>query len=120
MTKVVEKSQFHSLGLYYSNLLGRAITSYNNKTISLLNPQEYLLVVNSIKEINMPWLEPEVLVVVLLISGGALPYRIGNWVSQKDLIGSLYSLGIYKKVDYSVNPQQYCGMKVTDSPLINK
>ncbi len=42
------------------------------------------------------------------------------WKNFKYLLQLAVSLGIYKKVDYSVNPQQYCGMKVTDSPLINK
>jgi len=42
------------------------------------------------------------------------------WKNFKYLLQLAVSLGIYKKVDYSINPQQYCGMKVTDSPLINK
>ena len=42
------------------------------------------------------------------------------WKNFKYFLQVAVSLELYKKVDYSVNPQQYCGMKVTDSPLINK
>ncbi len=98
MTKVVEKSQFHSLGLYYSNLFGRAINAYNDKGNKHLGDKESLLVFNNIKDIDLTHVKEDNLVVLLLRSGGALPYRIGSWECQKDLIGSMYSLAIYKKV----------------------
>jgi hypothetical protein len=41
------------------------------------------------------------------------------WKNFKFILTLGVKLGIYKKVDYSVNPKEYCGMKVTDSPLTN-
>jgi len=41
------------------------------------------------------------------------------WKNFKFILGLGVKLGIYKKVDYSINPKEYCGMKVTDSPLTN-
>jgi len=41
------------------------------------------------------------------------------WKNFKFILTMSVKLGIYKKVDYSINPKEYCGMKVTDSPLTN-
>ena len=41
------------------------------------------------------------------------------WKNFKFILTLGVKLGIYKKVDYSINPKEYCGMKVTDSPLTN-
>ena len=42
------------------------------------------------------------------------------WKNFKYLLQLAVRLGIYKKIDYSANPQLYCGMKVTDSPLVEQ
>ena len=41
------------------------------------------------------------------------------WTNFKRLLNEAVSLGIYFKEDYSNNPREYCGIKVTDSPLDN-
>ena len=41
------------------------------------------------------------------------------WKNFKILLNEAINLGIYKKEDYSSNPKEYCGIKVTDSPLDN-
>ena len=41
------------------------------------------------------------------------------WKNFKFLLQQAIKLGIYKKVDYSANPKTYCGMKVTDTPLVD-
>tara|TARA_B100000780_G_C21126983_1_gene457765 strand:+ start:9355 stop:9954 length:600 start_codon:yes stop_codon:yes gene_type:complete len=41
------------------------------------------------------------------------------WENFKFILKMGVKLGIYKKVDYSINPKEYCGMNVTDSPLTN-
>ena len=36
-------------------------------------------------------------VVLHKIGGGAIPYKKGAWVLQKDLVGSFVTIGVYKK-----------------------
>lgn len=39
------------------------------------------------------------------------------WTNFKFLLKESINLGIYKKENYNKNPVDYCGMKITDSPL---
>ena len=41
------------------------------------------------------------------------------WSNFKFILKVSVKLNIYNKVDYSKEPQPYCGIKVTDSPLYN-
>ena len=41
------------------------------------------------------------------------------WTNFKRLLNEAIKMGIYTKEDYSSNPREYCGIKVTDSPLDN-
>ena len=41
------------------------------------------------------------------------------WTNFKFLLTKSVELNIYKPIDYSKYPQQYCGFKITDSPLYN-
>ena len=41
------------------------------------------------------------------------------WTNFKRLLNEAIKMGIYKKEDYSNKPKEYCGIKVTDSPLDN-
>ena len=41
------------------------------------------------------------------------------WNNFKRLLNEAIKMGIYTKEDYSSNPREYCGIKVTDSPLDN-
>ena len=41
------------------------------------------------------------------------------WTNFKRLLNEAIKMGIYKKEDYSNSPKEYCGIKVTDSPLDN-
>jgi len=38
------------------------------------------------------------------------------WDNFKFLLQNAVEIGIYKPVDYSKKPKQYCGMKITDNP----
>ena len=42
------------------------------------------------------------------------------WSNFKFILKIAVKLGIYKKVDYSINPKKYCGMTVTDTPLTDE
>jgi len=42
------------------------------------------------------------------------------WSNFKYILKVSVKLNIYNKVDYSKDPEPYCGIKVTDSPLYNK
>lgn len=39
------------------------------------------------------------------------------WTNFKFLLKEAIKIGIYKKVDYNTEPQKYCGIEVTDTPL---
>lgn len=39
------------------------------------------------------------------------------WANFKRLLQDATKLGVYKEVNYSKNPVDYCGMQITDSPL---
>ncbi len=41
------------------------------------------------------------------------------WSNFKWILEQSVDIGIYKKVDYSKNPQDYCGLTVTSNPLTN-
>ena len=47
-------------------------------------------------------------------------YIILEWSNFKFILKVSVKLNIYNKVDYSKDPQPYCGIKVTDSPLFNE
>ena len=38
------------------------------------------------------------------------------WSNFKFLIGEAKNCGVYRPVDYKAQPQQYCGMEISDSP----
>ena len=42
------------------------------------------------------------------------------WSNFKFLLKKASKLGIYKPTDYNSNPQEYCGMKITDTPLMDE
>ena len=42
------------------------------------------------------------------------------WKNFKYLLKVAVQLELYKEVDYSLNPQKYCGMTVTDTPLTDE
>ena len=39
------------------------------------------------------------------------------WSNFKFLLQEAISIGLYEKVEYSKNPQPYCGIHITDSPV---
>lgn len=39
------------------------------------------------------------------------------WENFKWILQEAINIGIYKEVDYKLKPQDYCGMKITGSPL---
>ena len=39
------------------------------------------------------------------------------WQNFKFLLENATTAGIYKSIDYSKDPQSYCGMQITDSPV---
>ena len=39
------------------------------------------------------------------------------WSNFKFILTNATELGIYKNVDYRQEPEEYCGMMITDSPL---
>tara|TARA_A100001015_G_C14590152_1_gene556320 strand:+ start:22 stop:606 length:585 start_codon:yes stop_codon:yes gene_type:complete len=39
------------------------------------------------------------------------------WDNFKRLLNEAININVYEKVDYSKDPKEYCGIKVTDSPL---
>ncbi len=39
------------------------------------------------------------------------------WTNFKFLLENAVAIGIYNSVDYSKDPQQYCGMTINDNPL---
>jgi len=39
------------------------------------------------------------------------------WENFKWILEESINIGIYKQVDYKSNPEEYCGMKITGSPL---
>jgi predicted metal-dependent hydrolase len=41
------------------------------------------------------------------------------WANMKFLLEEAINIGVYTKQDFKNNPQQYCGMTVTSSPLDN-
>ncbi len=41
------------------------------------------------------------------------------WTNFKRLLNEAILIGVYKKENYTENPKDYCGIKVTDSPLDN-
>ena len=41
------------------------------------------------------------------------------WDNFKRLLHEAINMGIYNKENYTENPKEYCGIKVTDSPLDN-
>ena len=97
--KYIKKSDNSSAGLYYTNLLGRAISTYNNKETSFMLEGEQLLVYNSLTQITLEGAQASY-VVAVLVGGGAMPYRIGSHVSRQQLVGSLYSITVYEKDEY--------------------
>ena len=44
-------------------------------------------------------------------------HTVEFWKNFKYLLQEAVKIGVYKKVDYSRTPKDYCGMKVTDTPL---
>jgi hypothetical protein len=42
------------------------------------------------------------------------------WSNFKFILKIAVQLGVYNNIDYSQNPQPYCGIEVNDSPLHNK
>ena len=54
---------------------------------------------------------------VMTISIGHTPEF---WSNFKFILKTSVNIDIYNKIDYSKDPQPYCGIKVTDSPLHNK
>jgi len=95
--KYIKKTYESSNGLYYSNLIGRAITTYNSKEKSFLTSSEVMVSFDNVKEIYLGKVIAET-VVVFLMSGGAMPYRVGFWEQKTCLIGSLYSISVYEKI----------------------
>jgi hypothetical protein len=41
------------------------------------------------------------------------------WKNFQFLLKHANSLGLYEPVDYAKNPQPYCGMTLTDNPLVD-
>jgi len=39
------------------------------------------------------------------------------WNNMKFLLKEAIDIGVYKKQDFNINPVEYCGMTITDSPL---
>ncbi len=97
--KYLSKSTTLSVGTYYTNLLGRAISTYNNKETCYLLEGEQLLIFNNIQEITLVKAYASS-VVVILTGGGAMPTKVGSWFSKQQLLGSLYSISIYEKEIY--------------------
>lgn len=54
---------------------------------------------------------------VMTISIGHTPEF---WSNFKFILKISVKIDIYNQIDYSKDPQPYCGIKVTDSPLYNK
>lgn len=55
--------------------------------------------------------------------GHVITVSIGHtqefWDNFKWLLEICEKEGIYKSTDYSKYPQEYCGMKITDNPLLS-
>ena len=41
------------------------------------------------------------------------------WVNFKFMLKNATDLGIYQSVDYAKTPQEYCGMTISDNPLMD-
>jgi predicted metal-dependent hydrolase len=39
------------------------------------------------------------------------------WSNFKRILGDAVQIGIYQQVNYAHSPVDYCGMKITDSPI---
>ena len=104
--KSLTKEVVHSVGTYYTNLLGRAINTYNNKETSYLLEGEQLLVFNNLKDISLEKAQASS-VVIVLVGGGAMPTKVGSWFSKRQLFGSLYSISVYEKdINYHFDNNQ--------------
>jgi hypothetical protein len=94
--RIIRKNSQTPTGLYYTNLIGRAITTYNSRETSYLQPSEQMLVFDDISKIKLEEAHGDTVVVVLK-SGGAMPYRVGAWLQKRCLTGSLFSVSVYEK-----------------------
>lgn len=93
--KVLQRDNVVTLGVYYTNLIGRAITTYNSRETSFLKESEEMFTFGKATEITLDKASSRT-VVVILQSGGAMPFRVGGWLQKHVLTGSKYSVAIYE------------------------
>ncbi len=93
--KILKRDHVPTLGVYYTNLIGRAITTYNSRETSYLKESEEMFTFDKATDITLDRASSKT-VVVILRSGGAMPFRVGEWVQRHVLTGSKYSVAIYE------------------------
>jgi len=93
--KFLQRNQVNTLGVYYTNLIGRAITTYNSRETSYLQESEEMFVFDKATDITLDKASSKTIVAILR-SGGAMPFRVGEWVQKRVLVGSKYSVAVYE------------------------
>lgn len=51
------------------------------------------------------------------LASGTVGHNQEFWDNFEFLLKEAISIGLYEKVEYSKNPQSYCGIQITDSPV---
>lgn len=93
--KTLKRNQANTVGVYYTNLIGRAITTYNSRETSYLQESEEMFIFDKATDITLERASSRTIVVIIR-SGGAMPFRVGEWVQRRVLVGSKYSIAVYE------------------------
>lgn len=93
--KFLQRNQVNTLGVYYTNLIGRAITTYNSIETSYLQENEQMFIFDKATDITLEKASSRTIVIIIR-SGGAMPFRVGEWVQRRVMVGSKYSIAVYE------------------------
>jgi len=114
----------------------RLVTGYNSNNIVetlptskytaySLNKGEKLAFCLDTKKVGGKLIDDNTLLFVAIhelshIASQSIGHTDEFWNNFRFLLGEAVNLNIYNPVDYSKNPEQYCGMEITDNPYFDK
>ena len=82
----------------YTQLVAKSVTYASNGKIKEFHqdyPNISLVTTSRLDQLSFVGLKD--MVVLHYYGGGSLPYKIGSWVAQRDVVGSQISISVYKK-----------------------
>ena len=108
---------------YKPENVSEAVRNTKNTSYSVNKGEKVVLCIRSKKDHRIE--ELNTLMFVTIHEMGHLASKtVGHndefWTNFKFLLEESIKIGIYKKVNYSEKPKDYCGIKITDSPVEEK